>query len=100
MQKILVFWRDIPSQVIIKRGRTRGKAALPQRFQEAIDRAAMTADRGSSDAYIADWRRETTALSAQGDLEELALGEARVLESQYDDARLKVLVKNRGLEAQ
>lgn len=100
MQKILVFWRDIPSQVIIKRGRTRGKAALPQRFQEAIDRAAMTADRGSSDAYIADWRRETTALSAQGDLEELALGEARALESQYDDARLKVLVKNRGLEAQ
>jgi hypothetical protein len=100
MQKILVFWRDIPSQVIIKRGRTRGKAALPQRFQEAIDRAAMTADRGGSEAYIADWRRETTALSAQGELEKLAQGEALALESQYDDARLKVLVKNRGLEAQ
>ena len=28
MQKILVYWRDIPAQVIIKRGRSRGKAAL------------------------------------------------------------------------
>jgi Virulence factor len=100
MQRILVFWRDIPSQVIIKRGRIRGKAALPQRFQEAIDRAAMTADRGSSEAYIADWRRETTALSAQGDPGELAAQEALALEAQYDDERLKVLVKNRGLEAQ
>jgi hypothetical protein len=100
MQKILVYWRDIPSQVIIKRGRVRGKAALPLRFQEAIDRAAMTADRGSSDAYIADWRRETSPLSASGDPDALAQMEADALVAQYDDARLKVLVKNRGLEAQ
>ena len=37
---ILISWRDIPSQVIVQRGRTREKAMLSARFQEAIDRAA------------------------------------------------------------
>ena len=32
---------------------------LEHRFQEAIDRAAMRAGKGSSSAYIAEWRRET-----------------------------------------
>lgn len=100
MQKIQVYWRDIPSQVIIKRGRLRGKAVLPQRFQAAIDRAAMTAGRGSSEAYIADWRREATSISTDGDLNQLAEIEAVMLENQYDDQRLKQLVSNRGLETE
>ncbi|MFK8049622.1 MAG: virulence factor [Halioglobus sp.] len=98
MQKISVYWRDIPSQVIIKRGRTRGKAALPLRFQEAIDRAAMKAGRGGSDAYIADWRRETVPLEASGEPEALAAQAASDWETQYDDERLKALVANLGLE--
>ncbi|MFT4824463.1 MAG: hypothetical protein ACJAUG_000493 [Halioglobus sp.] len=98
MQKISVYWRDIPSQVIIKRGRTRGKAALPLRYQEAIDRAAMKAGRGGSDAYIADWRRETAPLEATGELDELAAQAASDLESLYSDERLKALVANLGLE--
>jgi hypothetical protein len=40
MQRIDIWWRDIPSQVLIKRGRERGKYMLSARFQEAIDRAA------------------------------------------------------------
>ena len=32
---------------------------LEHRFQEAIDRAAMRAGKGSSGAYIVEWRRET-----------------------------------------
>ena len=43
MQRIDVFWRDIPSQILIKRGRERGKYLLEHRFQAAIDRAAMRA---------------------------------------------------------
>lgn len=99
MQKISVYWRDIPSQVIIKRGRTRGKAALPLRYQEAIDRAAMKAGRGGSDAYIADWRRETVPLEATGELDALAVQAASELESLYSDERLKALVANLGLES-
>ena len=96
-QKILVFWRDIPAQVIIKRGRARGKAELGRRFQEGIDRAAMRAGRGSSDAYMSDWRRESSPAEATGDLTELARLEAARLEASYDDERLAQLVANNGL---
>ena len=33
---IIISWRDIPSQVIVKRGRETGKVPLSARFQEAI----------------------------------------------------------------
>ena len=59
VKKITIFWRDIPSQILIQKGRKRDKMMLEHRFQEAIDRAAMRAGKGSSSAYIAEWRRET-----------------------------------------
>jgi hypothetical protein len=97
MQKILVFWRDIPAQVLVKRGRERGKAILSHRFQAAIDRAAMRAGKGGSDEYLADWRRETSAvestLSPQQLADELAVG----LEEKFSDEDIKQLVKNKGL---
>ncbi len=66
MQRIDILWRDIPSQVLIKRGRDRGKYMLTARFQEAIDRAAMRAGKGGSDAYLEEWRRVTTSIEAEG----------------------------------
>ena len=42
---------------MVKRGRETAKVQLSQRFQEAVDRAAMRAGKGSSDAYLADWQR-------------------------------------------
>jgi len=50
---IVISWRDIPAQVIVKRGREAAKVQLSARFQEAVDRAAMRAGKGSSDAYLA-----------------------------------------------
>jgi hypothetical protein len=35
--RIVVFWRDIPAQVIIKKGRQTAKRELSLRFTEAID---------------------------------------------------------------
>jgi hypothetical protein len=96
-KKILVYWRDIPSQVIVQRGRTREKAMLSARFQEAIDRAAMRAGKGSSDAYIAEWRRETTAVSIDADLAAAASVEAERFEADYPDDRLEALVRNQGV---
>ena len=54
---IVISWRDVPAQVVVKRGRETAKVQLSHRFQEAVDRAAMRAGRGSSDAYLEDWRR-------------------------------------------
>ena len=43
----IVYWRDIPAQVIVGKGRRGTKVQLPERFEQAIDRAAMKTDRKS-----------------------------------------------------
>jgi hypothetical protein len=96
-RKICVYWRDIPSQVIVQRGRQREKTLLSARFQEAIDRAAMRAGKGGSDAYIAEWRREANPCEANGELRQIAEQEAAKLESAYSDERLLALIRNHGL---
>ncbi len=96
-QLIVISWRDIPAQVIVKRGREAAKVQLSQRFQEAVDRAAMRAGKGSSDAYLADWRRSVPR--AVGDeLEAEAAAEAARLEAKYSDADLERLIRAKGLE--
>ena len=92
---IRVYWRDIPAQVIAKQGRRTAKIMLPQRFQEAIDRAAMRAGKGSSDAYLEDWRREYEECG--GDLEAAANAEASRLADSFDEARLERVVKAKGV---
>lgn len=96
-QLITVFWRDIPSQVIAKAGRKSAKAQLSQRFMVAIDRAAMRAGKGSSDAYLEDWRREPRPCSAD-DLQVQAQAEAESLEAAFSDERLERMVKAGGVE--
>ena len=56
-QLFIVYWRDIPAQVIARAGRQSAKRELTARFQEAIDRAAMRSGAHGTDAYLAEWRR-------------------------------------------
>ncbi len=95
-KKILVFWRDIPSQVIVQRGRARDKRLLSERFQKAIDRAAMRAGKGSSDLYIAEWRRVTEAIETPPDVDAWLGDEVARLEAQFSDERLEAMVRNKG----
>lgn len=92
---IKIYWRDIPSQVIAKAGRKSAKVMLPERFQEAIDRAAMRAGKGSSDAYMEDWRRDRSPCS--GDLQAEADAAAAELVSQWNDETLESLTKAKGV---
>lgn len=93
---IVVYWRDIPAQVIVKRGRKSAKAKLSQRFQEAIDRAAMRAGKGSSDAYLADWKRSPPR-DCGDEIEAEAKAEAERLENSLSNQELQQLVKAGGL---
>jgi len=93
---ITVMWRDIPAQVIAKERRESVKVKLSDRFADAIDRAAMRAGKGSSDAYLADWRRVSEPCGA--DLQAAANTAAANLESAYDNARLLALIRNKGDE--
>jgi len=94
---ITIYWRDIPSQVIAKRGRESAKVPLSMRFQEAIDRAAMRAGKGSSDKYLEDWRRVPKTCGSA--LEDEARAEAERLESAYDDELLEKMIKAGGQAA-
>ena len=59
----IIYWRDIPSQVVVKQGRNSAKDQLSKRFMEAIDKAAMRAGRQGSKEYLEDWRRVIETLS-------------------------------------
>lgn len=96
-QLIIISWRDIPAQVIVKRGRETAKVQLSQRFQEAVDRAAMRAGKGSSDAYLADWKRSTPRLCGD-DLQAAAAAEAALLEARYSDADLERMIRAKGID--
>ena len=98
-KKTIIYWRDIPAQVLAQRGRVREKVHLSQRFHEAIDRAAMRAGKGSSDAYIEEWRRETTVCD-EDDLQAIVTREAERLENEYSDERLLELIRGHGAAGQ
>jgi Virulence factor len=93
---IVISWRDIPAQVIAKRGRESVKLQLGARFQEAVDRAAMRAGKGSSDAYLADWRR--TPRDCGNDLNAEASAEAARLEALYSDEDLERVIRAKGID--
>jgi hypothetical protein len=91
----VISWRDIPAQVIVKRGRESAKVQLSARFQEAVDRAAMRAGRGSSDAYLADWQRSAPRPCGY-DLLGVGAAAAPRLEERYTDEELQRLIRAKG----
>ncbi|MDP9066706.1 MAG: virulence factor [Pseudomonadota bacterium] len=97
-QLIIISWRDIPAQVIVKRGRETAKVQLSMRFQEAVDRAAMRAGKGSSDAYLADWQRSAPRPCGD-DLQAEAAREAARLESEFTDDELERMIRAKGVAA-
>ena len=91
----VVYWRDIPAQVIVGKGRRGAKVQLTERFEQAIDRCAMKIGAQDSDAYLAEWRK-AAPYSVEGDQMEVAQQEAARLEAEFDKPRIKVLIANEG----
>ena len=90
-----IYWRDIPAQVIGQQGRKRYKQEMPQRFSRAIDRAAMRAGRGSSNAFLEDWRRESCR--CESEVEQAVKQQVNQLETQFPDDILELVVKAGGV---
>jgi hypothetical protein len=91
----IVYWRDIPAQVIVGKGRRGAKRPLPERFEQAIDRAAMRVGASDTDAYLAEWRK-AEPFSVDGTDDEVAEREAARIDRDYDQNRLKALIENDG----
>lgn len=93
----VIYWRDIPAQVSASDGRTSARAELSDRFQKAIDTAAMRAGLSEMDAYLEEWRRETRACGEQ--IEREVVDEAARLEAAFTPEVLRELVRAGGLAA-
>ncbi|NNE52934.1 MAG: hypothetical protein HKN30_11100 [Sulfitobacter sp.] len=91
----IVYWRDIPAQVIVGKGRRGSKRQLPERFEQAIDRAAMKTGAAETDDYLAEWRKAPQG-EIEGEAEAIAEAEAARLDAEYDSARLRALIDNDG----
>ncbi|KIN72440.1 virulence factor [Sulfitobacter guttiformis] len=94
-QVVIVYWRDIPAQVIVGKGRRGEKRILPERFEQAIDRAAMKVGAEGDDAYLAEWRK-AEPVEVDGDDAAVADAEAARLDAEYDRERIKALIANDG----
>ena len=95
---IVISWRDIPAQVVVKRGRETGKVQLSHRFQEAVDRAAMRAGKASAGDYLADWKR-SDPIECGDDIQAEANACAARLEAQYSDEDLQRIIRAHGVDA-
>jgi hypothetical protein len=91
----IVYWRDIPAQVIVGKGRRGSKVQLSERFEQAIDRAAMKSGASETDAYLAEWRK-ADPYEVEGEPDDVAAAEAARIEAEYDKERLKALIDNDG----
>lgn len=95
---IVVYWRDIPAQVIVKKGRANAKRELPLRFTEAIDMAAMRSGAAESGAYLDEWRR-AAPVPVDDDLDAEADKAMAAIEAEYGRDRLAALAKAGGRDS-
>lgn len=98
-EKIIVYWRDIPAQVMIKKGRKTERRQLSERFMEAVDMTAMRVGAKDSDAYLAEWRRGSP-IPCSDDLVTEADNAVAEIEQRYDREVLKALIDQGGQEIQ
>ncbi|MEM1362446.1 MAG: virulence factor [Pseudomonadota bacterium] len=94
---VIVFWRDIPAQVIVGKGRRAAKVQLSERFEQAIDRAAMVSGAAATDDYLAEWRK-AAGPSLDGENGTVAEQIAAELEADYGPEKLRALIKEHGRE--
>lgn len=93
----VIQWRDIPAQVTCGSGRNATRVVLSDRFQEAIDAAAMAAGLSGTDGYLEEWRRITRTVDGGDDA---VTAEVEKLETEYTDDILARLVRAGGLTSE
>jgi len=88
----ILYWKGIPSQVRATDANGRVNRQLPQRFQEAVDEAAMSLGKIGTDAYTNgfEWGEE---LEQSGSAEEVADSIAAELDKKHPSVDWRSLVK-------
>lgn len=94
----ITYWKDLPTMVAAREGRTRARFELPPRFMVAVDEAAMRLNMVGSDAYMEGWRR-TEWQPRSGSPEDVAGAVAAQLEADWPPARVRDLLESYGAAA-
>lgn len=94
---IITYWRDIPAQVTVKKGRKAARRQLPERFEQAIDMCAMRVGAKDTDAYLAEWRKGEP-INVGDDLEAEVDEALEKIITEFDQVRLKTLISNEGFD--
>ena len=93
----IIYWRDIPAQIIVSAGRKKARRQLNVRFEKAIDRAAIRAKLHGTEDYLEQWRR-CDPVACGDDLEAAAEQAANRIEQDYPDDRVERIVRSNGLD--
>ena len=92
---IIVYWRDIPAQILIGKGRSARKILLSEKFENTIDICAMKTDSKDMESYLKYWRK-SEPLIHDGETDRAAEIEAKKIETIYNNKKLKSLIDNNG----
>ena len=92
----IVYWRDIPGQVVIRQGRRSTRLRLPLRFMKAIERAGYRLKKKQQDALFEPWHDVTQPFN--GDIREQAQQLVQQLEEQYTEEVLEILIRDSGID--
>lgn len=93
----IVYWRDIPGQVVIREGRRSTRLRLPGRFLQAIERAAYRLKKKQQDALFEPWHDVTQPLDG-ADIRIQARRLVQQLESHYTEEVLETLIRASGID--
>jgi hypothetical protein len=92
----IVFWRDIPGQIVIREGRRSTRMRLPARFMKAIERASYRLKKTQQDAMFEPWHDVTQPFD--GDVTQQARQLLQQLETHYTDEVLETLIRASGVD--
>lgn len=96
----VVYWRDIPAQIKVRDRKERVGRELPERFQKAIDRAAMLVGKTSTDGYLEDWHTSDWVVVAEShqslELSHVAEKLLQEIEASYSPDRIQSIIANKG----
>ena len=93
----VVYWRDIPGQVVIREGRRSTRLRLSPRFSKAIERAAYRLKKKQQDALFEPWHDVAQPLDG-ADIRLQARQLVQQLETHYTEEVLETLIRASGID--
>jgi hypothetical protein len=92
----IVYWRDIPGQVVIRKSGRSTRIRLSARFMKAIERAGYRLRKKQQDALFEPWRDVNQPF--HGDVRVQAEQLVQQLEERYTEEVLEKLIRASGID--